>query len=317
MPARPDSASVLVTGGTGVVGRAIVRQLLVAGCAVRILSRSGSAAPQPGLSICRGDVTRGADLALALQGCDAVIHCAAEKRDPTAMQAVNVAATRLLLEMARDAQLRFLCYLSSVGVIGRTRDSVADEATACHPMNRYAESKFAAEGIVGQGLPGAKVVILRPTNVFDSQSLATWLRHDFRSRLRQFLIGRENTHLVYVEDVAAAAVHWSQAPARQGVDTFIVSSDEEGGGTWRELRAALASICDGAAPQARMSTRPGMSAPLWMPQLARLIRHGDRNRGDLVYSSRRLREAGFCFPYGWRNGLVEAVGQWHGQWHGQ
>jgi len=309
VPAPSESASVLVTGGTGVVGRAIVRRLLAAGFTVRILSRSDSATPQPGLAICRGDVTRAEDLARALQGCDAVIHCAAEKRVRSAMQAVNVDATRLLLDLARDVQLRFLCHMSSVGVIGRTRDSVADEATPCHPMNRYEQTKLAAEAIVGRGLPGASVVILRPTNVFDAQSLASWWRDDVRSRLRQFLTGRENTHLVYVEDVAAAAVHWLQAPARDTVDTFIVSSDEEGGATYHELRAVLGSIS--LATMGHSGPAPWkLSAPLWMPQLARRITRGDSNRGDLVYSSRRLREAGFRFPYGWRNGLLEAVGQW-------
>src|ERR1700681_4517826 len=70
-----DSASVLATGGTGLVGRSIVRRLLAAGRSVRILSRGGDFPAHPGVSICRGDVTCDKDLAAALHGCDAIIHC--------------------------------------------------------------------------------------------------------------------------------------------------------------------------------------------------------------------------------------------------
>jgi nucleoside-diphosphate-sugar epimerase len=288
------------------VGRAIVRRLLAAGRSVRVISRSGGLPPQPGVANCRGDVTSGADLAEALRGCDAVIHCAGERHDTGIMQAVNVRATGLLLDIARDARLRFFCYISSAGVIGRTRARIVDETTACHPMNAYERTKLAAELIVRRGLPGASVVILRPTNVFDAQTLATWWQDTVRSRFRRFLKGRENTHLIYVEDVAATVVHWLAVCASQTVDTFMVSSDDEGGSSYRELQVALASMTHNA------SARPGPSAPLWMPQLARLIRHGNSNRGDVIYSSRRLREAGMRFPYGWRKGLVDAVSQWRG-----
>jgi nucleoside-diphosphate-sugar epimerase len=298
------TASVMVTGGTGLIGGSIVGRLLAAGRPVRILSRGGNVPARPGVSISRGDITCFRDVKAALEGCDAVIHCAAEKRDTRCMQAVNVAATRVLFDLAREAQVRFFCLMSSVGVVGRTRVAVVDEATPCAPMNRYAETKLAAEEIVRAGLAGASVVILRPTNVFGAQTLEPWLQDSIGYRIRQFLTGRESSHLVYVEDVAATAVHWLQTCTGQPVETFIVSSDEEGNNSNRELQLALASMI-ATAPAV-----PVASAPSWIPHLTRLIRHSDSNPGDLVYSSRRLRDAGFRMPYGLRDGLIDAVNLW-------
>jgi nucleoside-diphosphate-sugar epimerase len=296
--------TILVTGGTGLIGRSIVRRLIAAAHSVRIMSRACDATAPAGAAIVRGDVTSAADLAAALRGCDAVMHCAAERHDPAKMQAVNVAATRLLFDLARDLQVRLFCHLSSVAVIGRTNARVVDESTPCNPMNRYGETKLAGEAIVNCGLAGGGVVILRPTNVFGAQTVGSWTQRSVGARVRQCLIGRANAHLVYVEDVAAAAVHWLQAPARKAVDTFIVSSDEESGGSYRELHAELALMLPGTPRP------PTICAPAWAVTIGRLMRRGDGNRSDLVYSSSKLRAAGFRMPYGLRNGLAEAASQW-------
>ena len=271
---------------------------------MRIISRRDDYPVPPGVSIYRGDVTDANDLAAAMQGCDAVFHCAAETRDSVSMVAVNVTATRLLFDTACDLQVGFFCHLSSVGVIGKTQAKVVDESARCNPMNRYEQTKLAAEEIVSRGLPGGRVVILRPTNIFGPETLGPWLQNSIRSRARMLLTGRERSHLVYVEDVAAAAVHCLQPSGLRGVDTFIVSTDEEPGNTNREAQAALASMIETAPGPSRIS------APLWIPYFGRLIRHGNSNRGDVVYSSSRLRQAGFHIPYGLRNGLADAVSLW-------
>jgi nucleoside-diphosphate-sugar epimerase len=173
-------------------------------------------------------------------------------------------------------------------------------------MNLYEETKLAAEEIVSRGIPGGSVVILRPTNIFGAETLLPWLQESFRSRVRLFLKGNENSHLVYVEDVAAAAVHWLHTSLQKRVDTFIVSSDEETGNTHREVQVSLASKV-GTAP------RPfRISAPLFVPHWARIIRSRNSNLGDVVYSSRKLVYRGFRFPYGLQDGLNHAVGVWRG-----
>ena len=76
---------VLVTGGTGTLGRRLVRQLRAAGHEVRVLSRSGAPGTLP------GDLGTGAGVAEALAGADVVVHCAST---PTRPKDVDVAGTR-------------------------------------------------------------------------------------------------------------------------------------------------------------------------------------------------------------------------------
>jgi nucleoside-diphosphate-sugar epimerase len=293
-------SEVLVTGGSGLVGRSLVRHLVAAGQQVRILSRTGRCMPHPLVSAHRGDLLRADDVRAALLGCTAVFHCAAELFDTTKMQATNVTGTQVLFDLARQQRVRFFCHLSSVGVIGKVAVRLVDETTPCDPMNHYEETKLAAEKIVGAGLESGMVAILRPTNVFDSSTLAPLLDCSFRARLRLLLKGNEESHLVYVEDVAAAALFCMQTNSRPPVATFIISSDEEPGGTHLEVQASLAAM------SAAVPAPPAFAAPVWMTHWARSLRR-HANRPDVIYSARKLRAAGFEPPFGRARGLRQAL----------
>jgi dihydroflavonol-4-reductase len=296
-----NPAAILVTGGTGFVGRSLVNKLVAGGQAVRVLSRNGKRPDHANISMYRGDLTSRQSLEAAMLGCKIVFHCAAEKAHEDVMAAVNVTATRRLLELARDMRVRYFCHLSSVGVIGRTPLKIVDESAPCNPMNQYEATKLAAEEIVREGLDDGRVVILRPTNIFGSETLRPMLRKSFRSQTRAFLKGNECAHFVYVNDVVAAAIYWMEAPGAKSVETFIVSSDEESGNAHRDIQAFLAS---------RVQTAPRpfkMSVPLWVPYWARLMRHGKTNYGDVIYSSRKINRAGFQFPFGLKAGLNDAL----------
>jgi nucleoside-diphosphate-sugar epimerase len=191
--------------------------------------------------------------------------------------------------------------MSSVGVVGKTDHRVVDESTPCNPTNQYEASKYAAEKIVSQGFDGCSVVILRPTNIFGVDSVRRLSSNSLRSKMGVLLKGNENAHLVYVKDVAAAALYFFQASSANPVEKYIVSSDEEIGNTHREVQAFLSS---------RIQTAPqpfAVSAPLLIPYYLRRMKHGKTNRGDLVYSSRKISAAGFRFQYGLQRGLCDAV----------
>ena len=296
-----DDSAILVTGGTGFVGRSLVNKLVAEGLSVRVISRRGNRSGHPQISICRGDLTSFKDLRAVVDGCNVIFHCAAEKTDETIMKAVNVTATKRLLELAQDKGIRYFCHLSSVGVIGKTRLKLVDESAACNPINQYEATKLAAEEIVAEGVGGGRVVILRPTNIFGAETLQSLWRPSFRSRLHAFLKAKESSHFVYVKDVVAAALYWLRAQSERSVETYIVSSDEESGNANRDIQALLS---------ARLQTVPEpsrISAPLFLPYYARLLRHGKSNYGDVIYSSRKIHQAGFCFPFGLKAGLNDAV----------
>jgi uncharacterized protein YbjT (DUF2867 family) len=128
---------ILITGGSGTLGRAVVERLLAAGHAVRVLSRRPRPASVPAKAEwITGDLLVGDGLAGAVAGVAAVVHCASDPRRPR----VDVDGTRKLIEAARAAGTPHLVDISIVGV-----DRVP---------YRYYQAKLAAERLIqASGLP--------------------------------------------------------------------------------------------------------------------------------------------------------------------
>src|SRR3954466_10377339 len=141
--ARLRGVDVLVTGGTGRLGKRLMAPLQAAGHTVRQMSRRGT-----GPGGVRGDLATGRDLPLALVGAELVIHAASNPRDPWQ---VDAGGTRRLVEAGARPRLRHLIYISIVGVDGI-------------PYGYY-RAKFAAEQVLlASGLP---VTLLRVTQFHD------------------------------------------------------------------------------------------------------------------------------------------------------
>ncbi|GAA1568312.1 hypothetical protein GCM10009789_22130 [Kribbella sancticallisti] len=96
--------TILVTGGTGVLGRPTVARLRSAGHDVRVLSRKRG----PGLMT--GDLSTGEGVREAVNGVDTVLHLA------TSLGKGDVEQTRQLLEIARPSGVEHLILISIVGV---------------------------------------------------------------------------------------------------------------------------------------------------------------------------------------------------------
>lgn len=137
--------SVLVTGGTGTLGRIVVQRLLGAGRDVRVLSRHTPPPSQrPPYGWVTGDLRRDEGLGEAVAGVDVIIHCASSARG-------DVQAARNLLEAARRVGSPHLVYISIVGV-----DRV--------PLGYY-RSKLAVERLLEKsGVPWS---VLRATQFHD------------------------------------------------------------------------------------------------------------------------------------------------------
>jgi NADH dehydrogenase len=152
-----NKMKVLVTGGTGVVGKAAVDCLLHAGHTVRLLSRHADAdAKQWKASVepYTGDVGSEEAIAGAAEGCEAVLHVAgivSESPPDVTFQTVNVDGTRRLCREAKRAGVKRFVYVSSLG--------------AERGESAYHQSKKAAEEVVRAEAP-AGWLIVRPGNVY-------------------------------------------------------------------------------------------------------------------------------------------------------
>ena len=165
----------LVTGATGFLGSAVVRELLNDGREIKVLvRRETDTANIDGLDveIVYGDLRDSDSLQPALTGCEVLYHTAAYyslwDRDKRLIYDINVEGTRKILRAAQEKNLERIVYTSTVGCIGLNNDTVpANENTPFDPKtlcNDYKKSKYQAEQVVLEfarnGLP---VVIVNPS----------------------------------------------------------------------------------------------------------------------------------------------------------
>ena len=135
---------VLVTGGSGRLGRELVPLLSAAGHSVTILSRVQRTGPDLRVSHAVGDLMTGAGLTESVADIDAIVHLASDSRNA---RAVDVEGTQRLLEVPRAARVKHLLYCSIVGI-----DRI--------PF-RYYECKLEAERLIAES--GVPFSILRAT----------------------------------------------------------------------------------------------------------------------------------------------------------
>jgi dihydroflavonol-4-reductase len=166
---------VFLTGATGFVGHHVARAAAAEGAELRMLVRKTSNLKN--LEGIRGETYVGdladpASIKPALEGCDAVMHVAADYRlwipNPDEMYKANVEGTRDLLRMARETGVKRVVYTSSVATMHfRTDGIVINEDTPVSikdMVGHYKRSKFLAEQeaiTAAQG--GQQVMILNPT----------------------------------------------------------------------------------------------------------------------------------------------------------
>lgn len=161
--------TILVTGATGFLGRAVVAQLIASGRSVRAAVRQDAG---PG-AVAVGDLSADTDWSAALTGVDSVVHCAARAHvlndtsdNPlTAFRAVNTEATVALAQQAVAAGVRRFIFISSIGVNGaETHGTPFRHDDTPHPHSPYAVSKHEAElalhAIAAE--TGLEVVVIRP-----------------------------------------------------------------------------------------------------------------------------------------------------------
>jgi dihydroflavonol-4-reductase len=168
--------AVLVTGGTGFLGGAIVERLLADGRTVKALARSEASAHALralGAEPVRGDVLDVDPLAAAMRDCAVVYHAAGVNafclRDPSPLFEGNVRGSRNVMQAAARAGVGRVVYTSSAATLGEARGTVGTE-TSPHRgwfLSNYERSKFEAEqaALASARETGIEVVCMNPASV--------------------------------------------------------------------------------------------------------------------------------------------------------
>jgi len=152
--------SVLVIGGAGYIGSALVPRLLARGYNVRVLDLLlwgtdpiGDYVDHPHLEVVEADLRQIDKIVEAMRGMDAVVHLGGIVGDPACSLDegltidVNLAATRLIAEVARGEGVQRLLFASTCSVYG-SGDALLSENSATNPLSLYAKTKLASERVL-------------------------------------------------------------------------------------------------------------------------------------------------------------------------
>ena len=293
MPVPLRASNILVVGGTGFIGRALVKRLLDDGHGVRVLTRgaAGAALALSGLpvEIVAGDHGNEAVLTTALDGIETVYHLAkCEGRRWQDYVEGDIAPTRALGKAAARAGVRRFIYTGTID----SYDSASparriDNRTPVDPRistrNLYARSKAACEATLREIArdDGLNLVIMRPAIVIGAGSPPAHLgvgRFISETEVEFWGDGNNKLPFVHVDDVADAL---TRAAAASNIDgkTFLLSSPPLLSA--RDYVAALQEYSG-----SRIIARAGSPFRLWLSDFVKesakaLVRHPNRRSSTL------------------------------------
>jgi nucleoside-diphosphate-sugar epimerase len=239
---------VLVIGGGGYIGSALLRKLLDKGYKVRLLDLLlygtepiDEVLHHPNLEIIRGDFRHVDKVVEAMHGVDAVVHLGAIVGDPACeldrelTVEVNLSATRMIAEVAKLSRVSRFMFASTCSVYGAC-DELLDERSLVKPVSLYGYTKLAAERVLREmATDEFQPTLLRFATIY---GLSGRTRFDLVVNLLaakakidgQITVfgGDQWRPFVHVDDAALAVLMALEAPLEVvGNQVFNVGSDEQ------------------------------------------------------------------------------------------
>lgn len=326
---------ILITGGTGFLGRFIVDECLRNGEQVRILARNPSKLASRevenplwrNVDIAEGDLLDHAQLDRAMQGVDRVIHAAAVvsfwPRRYAEMREVNVKGTELLIDVCLENDVSKVLQVSSIAALGRTAAGgiISEKAkwSKSKLNTRYGRGKYLAELQIYRGVEeGLNAAICNPGLILGAGSPQSggWesgtprLFNTVYKGLRFYNPGA--TGIVAASDVARGIYALLQSDFNRG-ERFVMVGENI---TYKELFERIASGLGVKAPRtappawlvrvaARLATWKGNlqnKEPLITPETARISRHHSQYNGSKITQS-------IDFQYSDMNQVIQETAQ--------
>lgn len=271
-------SKILVTGASGFTGKALCRRLIQQGEQVIAFVRPTSKIDELnalGVECRHVDIKNRSEVFDNFSGVGNVYHIAAayrtEHSDVDEFRLVNVEATQILLEVAKEARVTRFVHCSTVGVQGKIDDPPADEDYRFKPGDHYQESKLEGELLARkffkEGLPG---VIVRPVGIYgpgDTRFLKL-----FRPINRGYFVmigsGGVLYHMTYIDDLVEGIVLCGRKPEALG-EVFTIAGGEYT--TIRELVNLIAEVLGKPRPRLQIPFYPVYVASLGCEKVCRTL----------------------------------------------
>ncbi len=272
----------LITGATGGLGQALVREALKRGHAVVATGRShgqGGELTALGAEFATFDLADpAADLRGLVKGCTSVIHAAALSaswglaRD---FEAINVTATRRLLDAAIAEGLARFVFISSPSIFARYADQIGigeDDDPAPKPLNVYARSKLAAErALLNQCHAGPACCVIRPRALVGPGDPVILPRLIDLARRKRMPLPRGGKALIELTDLRDAA--WAICEAEERAPDLRGRAINISGGSPVSVGEVAMRLARALGEEPRLVSLPiGIAKPLasLLETLARL-----------------------------------------------
>lgn len=228
---------ILVTGGTGFTGKALVRRLLDLKHQVVALDYKEGHKTQElrdwGAEVVIGSVTDKDVVRKCVEGVEVVHHLAAAFREMNVpnqfYRDVNIGGTRNMLEAAWDAKVRKFIYCSTCGVHGNIDNPPGGEDAPIQPADYYQQTKYEAEPVVLDYVKkGMKATILRPAAIYgpgDPERFYLIFKRVAKGVFPMFGKGKTLYHPLYIDNLVDALLLAQEGD--KGVGEAYLIADEE------------------------------------------------------------------------------------------
>jgi nucleoside-diphosphate-sugar epimerase len=255
---------ILVTGGTGFTGRALVKRLIAEGHEVVALDykeglKTGELRDM-GAEVVIGSVTDKATIKKCMKNVEIVHHLAAAFREMNVPDSyyreVNVGGTRNALEAAYNENVKKFIYCSTCGVHGNIDDPPGDEDAPIQPADYYQQTKYEAEPIVHEFYKkGMKTVILRPAAIYgpgDPERFFMIFKRVAGGRFPMFGNGKTYYHPLYIDNLIDA--HMLSMEDGKGDGKAYLIADED----YIEIEELVKKVADAMNVQVSIPHFPVM-----------------------------------------------------------
>jgi nucleoside-diphosphate-sugar epimerase len=230
---------ILITGGTGFVGRYLVRELTSKGDVCRLLVCQSSSTEElkelGSIEFWLGDITQPETLTGISEGIDYVYHLAAEGHVSAAsgeafkkFVSVNVNGTKNIIKECGKQNIKRFIHFSSTAAMGLIKKNLVSESNPPQPVTPYQKSKLTSETValgLGKRL-GVPIVVVRPCMIYGVNGkgeffkMSQMMQKGFFPRVG---FGRNLTPLVHVKDVVRGAIKC----AEKGIpgEVYLITSE--------------------------------------------------------------------------------------------